>query len=370
MSNRILLGTFCLVLLILALGPTSSAQTSNPCLVLEMWTSWPYAPLPPGWFYTGNIYNWGLPEIGIWLASCAPPVPCPCTASAGGTPPSGSGSSGGAPSGSGSGSPGGAAPSSPPGAASGPTSMATGNTSVAQLDATVPGLGGGLSLTRTWNSQWPSSLAAYSVGIFGPNWRSTYEEKIFMGPDNYLKYGRADGTFWSFGLGTNGTLVPAAPARAAATLTQNSTNWVLTFQSGERRQFSLTTGLLTSIIDRNGNTTQLTYNSSNQLVTVTSPASQHLYFTYGTGSLNLLVTSVTSDFGITLSYGYDTNGRLIQVTKPDLTTLSFVYNAQSEITSVTDNNGLVLESHTYDSSGRGLTSSLANGVNAFSITYP
>lgn len=37
-----------------------------------------------------------------------------------------------------------------------------------------------------------------------------------MGPDNYLKYGKADGTFWSFGLGTNGTLVPAAPARAVA----------------------------------------------------------------------------------------------------------------------------------------------------------
>ena len=370
MINRILLGAFCLVLLILALSPGSLAQTSNPCVVLEMWTSWPYAPLPPGWFYTGNIYNWGLPEIGIWLASCAPQVPCgPCAGSAGGAPPSGSGSSGGSPS-PGSGSPGGAAPSSPPGAASGPTSMATGNTSVAQQDASVAGLGGGLSLTRTWNSQWPSSLAAYSVGVFGPNWRSTYEEKIFMGPDNYLKYGRADGTFWSFGLGTNGTLIPAAPARASATLSQNSTNWILTFQNGEQRQFSVATGLLTAIIDRNGNTTQLTYNSSNQLVTVTSPASQHLYFNYGTGSLSLLVTSVASDFGVTLSYAYDTSGRLIQVTKPDNTTISFAYNTQSEITSVTDNNGLVLESHTYDSSGRGLTSSLANGVNAFSMTYP
>jgi len=143
---------------------------------------------------------------------------------------------------------------------------------------------------------------------------------------------------------------------------------VLTFQNGEQRQFDLATGHLNAIIDRNGNTTQLTYDSSNRLVTVTSPASQHLYFNYQNGS-SFLVTSVTSDFGLTLSYAYDTEGRLIQVTRPDLTTISFTYNTQSQITQVTDSNGKILESHTYDSNGRGLTSSQANGVNAVTVTY-
>jgi YD repeat-containing protein len=58
------------------------------------------------------------------------------------------------------------------------------------------------------------------------------------------------------------------------------------------------------------------------------------------------------------------------VTEPDLTTITFTYNSQSQITTVTDSNGKVLESHTYDSSGRGLTSSRANGVEALTITYP
>jgi len=247
-------------------------------------------------------------------------------------------------------------------------SLGTGDTFIQQSDVKLPGLGGGLSLARTWNSLWPTTQAASSVGLFGPNWRSTYEERVFVGSDYYIKYARSDGSFWSFGLSSTGWL-PAAPANVSATLVQGSNYWTITFQNGEQRQFSLTTGLLTAIIDRNGNTTQLTYDSLNRLVTVTSAAAQHLYFNYGSGS-SYLVTSVTSDFGVTLSYAYDTQGRLIQVTEPDLTIVTLTYNTQSQITSVTDNNGKTLESHTYDSIGRGLTSSQANGVNALTITYP
>ncbi|MDR3573228.1 MAG: DUF6531 domain-containing protein [Anaerolineaceae bacterium] len=252
--------------------------------------------------------------------------------------------------------------------ASNPISLATGNTFIQEADVRLTGLGGGLNLTRTWNSLWPPTQAAMSVGVFGPNWRSTYEERVFLGSDSYIKYARSDGSFWSFGAGGPGWVL-AAPSNAYATLVMGSTSWTLTFQNGEKRLFNLATGALTAIIDRNGNTTQLSYDSSNRLVTVTSPASQHLYFNYQSGS-SYLVTSVTSDFGVTYSYAYDAQGRLSQVTKPDLTTVSFTYNAQSQITTVTDNNGKVLESHTYDPGGRGLTASQANGVNAVTLVYP
>jgi len=126
---------------------------------------------------------------------------------------------------------------------------------------------------------------------------------------------------------------------------------------------------LLSIIDRNGNTTQLTYDNSNRLVTVTDPAGRHLYFSYVSPSSSL-VTSVTSDVGITMAYSYDTQGRLIQATKPDTTTVSFTYDAQSRITAVKDSDGKVLESHTYDTLGRGLSSSRANGVGSVTVSYP
>lgn len=195
-----------------------------------------------------------------------------------------------------------------------------------------------------------------------------------MGSDNYLKYARGDGSFWSFGASPSGnvTWALAAPQNVSATLTTPNTStpyWLITFQNGEQRKFDSTSGMLTAIIDRNGNTTTLTYDSANRLVTVTDPTSRHLTFAYPTTSSHL-VTGVSSDVGLSLSYSYDAQNRLSQVTSPDLTTVTFAYDSQSRITSVTDSSGKVLESHTYDSSGRGLTSARAAGVEAVTITYP
>ncbi len=193
-----------------------------------------------------------------------------------------------------------------------------------------------------------------------------------MGAGGWLTYARGDGGYWYFGLGPNGGISNfsvASPANASATLVAGTTSWTLTFKDGERRQFDLTTGVLTTIIDRNGNTTQLTYDGSNRLSTVTDPGARHLYFNYANGS-SFLVNSVTSDFGVSLTYTYDSQGRLSQITKPDQTTITFTYSSAGQIAQVTDANGKVLESHTYDSNGRGLTSSQANGVNSLTVTYP
>ena len=250
-----------------------------------------------------------------------------------------------------------------------PVCLADGNTYIEQSDLHIPGLGGGLSLVRTWNSRWPSTQTATQVGLFGPNWRSTYEERIFVGNDGYVKYARADGSFWSFGY-SGSNLVPVAPANATATLVQSSSIWTLTFQNGEKRTFDVNSGSLTSIIDRNGNTTTVAYDGTNRLTTVTDPVSRHLTFSYANGS-SRLVTGVSSDVGnLSLSYAYDSQGKLTQVTKPDLTTISFQYDANAFISSVLDSNNKVLESHTYDSAGRALTSSQAGGVNALSLSYP
>lgn len=252
-----------------------------------------------------------------------------------------------------------------------PINLTNGNTYIQQMDLKVPGLGGGLALERTWNSIWPGIENFAANGMFGLNWRSTYEERVFPGSGssvNYMVYSKSDGGLWYFGPNNGSSWPLGSPANTTATLVNNGTAWVLTFQNGEQRTFSLSSGSLTSIIDRNGNTTQLTYDGLNRLVTVTDPVSRHLYFTYGSGS-SVQVTGVSSDLGIALAYAYDTQNRLTQVTKPDLTTISFTYNAQSLITSVTDQNGKTLESHTYDGLGRGLTSSRALGVDAVTVSY-
>jgi YD repeat-containing protein len=252
-------------------------------------------------------------------------------------------------------------------AAGTPINLSSGNTYFQETDIRLSGLGGGLTLTRTWNSIVPS--AENQSGMFGLHWISTYEERVFLGTGEatgYMAYERADGSLWYFPSG-GGAL--ASPANQSAQLSGNGTTWTITFKDGSKKLFSYTSGSLTSIIDRNGNTTSLTYDGTNRLTTVTDAASRHLYFSYQSGS-SLLVTGVTSDFGVSTSYSYDSQGRLTQVTEPDQSTLSFQYNSQSLISAVLDSNGVVLESHTYDSMGRGLTTSRANGVDAVSVSYP
>lgn len=257
-----------------------------------------------------------------------------------------------------------------------PVNLATGNTYIQQSDLRIPGLGGGLTLVRTWNSMWPPHESASQIGLFGPHWRSTYEERVFLGTDNYMKYSRSDGSFWSFAYDGARFVIAGGPGGGGGgggyttmrTPTIAAPNSTITFQNGEQRVFDGTSGALLSITDRNGNATTLTYDSANRLVTVTDPASRTLTFTYQNSS-SYLVIGVSSSVGVSTSYAYDGQNRLSQVTNQDSTTLTFAYDSQSRITSVTDSNGKVLESHTYDSSSRGLTSSRALGVEAITVSY-
>ena len=351
---------FCILFVVSCFTGRNAHAQANPYAPVWMQTLW-YG-YPGGWIPINPVGNPNCWEW-YWMAYCL--VPPPTSPPQEPDPPSQCPPSGPAPGGP----PGGPAPGGPIASAGKPICLATGDTYIEQTDVRLPGLGGGLALRRTWNSIWPASQVAMQIGIFGPNWRSTFEERVYLGSGNYMKYARGDGDFWSFGY-SNGVWSPAAPAKVSATLIQGATSWTLTFQSGEKRTFDITTGNLLSISDRNGNTTQITYDSSNRLYVVTDPAGRTLTFTYGSPT-SFLVTGVASSVGgLSLTYSYDSQGRLTQVTNPDLSTINYTYNSASLITSVTDSQGKVLESHTYDNSARGLTSSRANGVESLTITYP
>jgi len=152
---------------------------------------------------------------------------------------------------------------------------------------------------------WAATQTTNQIGSFGLKWKSNYDERVYVGTDHFVKYATGGGDLWSFGRSSSGPgFSVAAPANVNATLVAGTTTWTLTFQNGEKRLFNIGTGQLTAIIDRNGNTTQLSYDSSSRLVTVTDAAGRHLYFTYANSS-SLLVTGVSSDVGLSLSYSYD-----------------------------------------------------------------
>jgi hypothetical protein len=286
-----------------------------------------------------------------------------------------------------------------------PVSLANGNVSVPETDIRMPGLGGGLTLARTWNSTWPCYFFCEpQVGLFGTQWRSNYEESLYAGPNATMTYSRADGSMWSFAAvgnpnsGSPPTFQLIAPANVPpATLTEQgstSPTWTVTFENGEQRIFNgFFGGPLSEIIDRNGNTTSLTYTNigtaqypNNVLTTVTDPAGRHLNFTYGSPVDGGVVSSVTSDSGtgINVSYVYQVNNSwafnqlfgprtlLTQVTESDNTTTNFAYDSVLNITNVTDTNSKILESHVYDTGAchAGLSSSRANGVDALTVVFP
>jgi YD repeat-containing protein len=257
-----------------------------------------------------------------------------------------------------------------------PVHLATGDTYITQTDVRIPGLGGGLALSRSWHSIPFSSRS--TLGMFGPNWTSSFEENVFVDTGNVVTYLRGDGGVWYFAWrswDSNGNpyFAVGGPASQTATLTQMvlqpTPYWTLVFQSGETRVYDWISGKLLSITDRNGNTTALSYDASYRLSTVTDAVNRHLYFSYASPS-SFLVTGVTSDFGVSLQYAYDGQGRLSQVTYPDQTTVSYQYDQGSRITAVMDSNGKVLESHTYNTCGQGLTAARGGGVEAVTVSYP
>ena len=346
----LLLAVFVCLISLFALIPNAQAQATcgerigwSSCSVYSLWFSACVPPLPKGAFNCSYEGGWTTVCEVVTNTCLAPPAVCTkCQAKQG-------------------------VPKVP--TAASPINLTSGNTYIEEQDLRLPGLGGGITIDRNWNSILPTGESAFPSGMFGLHWRSNYEERVFQGSgeaSGYIAYLQGDGSLWYFT--TSGVL--ASPTDEIATLTQNGTQtWTITFKNGAKKIFDYTSGSLVDILDPNGNSTALSYDSAGRLTTVTDPAGRHLYFSYANGS-SFLVTSITSDFGVSLAYSYDPQGRLTQVTEPDQSTLNFQYDAQSLISTVLDSDGKTLETHTYDSVGRGLTSARADGVDAVTVTYP
>jgi len=254
-----------------------------------------------------------------------------------------------------------------------PINLTDGNTWIQERDYAVPGLGGGLELSRVWNSRLGYAEPPAMAGTFGLGWRSTYEEML-AGPDanSNMTYWRGDGSSWTFTY-TSGlsTYSLASPPDERAQLVQNlvAGGFTLTFPDGAQKVFN-SNNLLAAIIDRNNNQTTLAYDSFNRLVSVTSPGGSTLTFTYGDPNNPMQATTVADAVGAVATYNDDSSSRLTMVTYADGSTLNFTNDPNSSmILSVTDSQGKLLESHTYDAQNRGLTSTRANGVDSISLVY-
>jgi YD repeat-containing protein len=248
--------------------------------------------------------------------------------------------------------------------AGGPINVSTGNVWIQEKDYSLPGLGHGLQLTRTWNSKWQNLAPPAVAGLFGHSWLSNFEEQLFFPDPNSITYYRGDGSSWVFN--SSGQMI--SPPLINAGLSSAGDQYTLTLPDGTQRTFNAG-GRLLAITDRNGNQTTVAYDSSNRLSAVTDAAGRSLTFSYGDPNNPYQATAVQDAVGLIANYAYDSSSRLLRVTYLDGSSLNFAYGSSSMITSVTDGQGKVLESHTYDAADRGLTSSRAGGADLVTVDF-
>ncbi|HUY22655.1 MAG TPA: DUF6531 domain-containing protein, partial [Acidimicrobiales bacterium] len=215
----------------------------------------------------------------------------------------------------------------------------------------VPGRGIPLSFSMSYNS-----LAAAQSSAVGSGWTFNYGASLATDALGNATVTEDNGSTVPFVAQSGGGFL--APSWAPATLVHNGDGTYTFTRLQDDVQFAFSsTGQLSSITDRNGYVTSLSY-TSGKLSTVTDPAGRQLIFTY-TGSL---ITGV-SDPSRSITLGY-TSGNLTSITDAATKVTSFTYDTggQHLLLTVTRPNGQTggpnagtHVTNTYDSSGRILT---------------
>jgi len=246
-----------------------------------------------------------------------------------------------------------------------PINVTNGNMYLQQTDYRLPGIGGGLDLTRTYNSR------QQRAGVFGYGWSTMVDESLTTQGPLLMQLKMPDGQLIYLGrTSTAEPWVPKQPLDFHGQLVRNVDNtYTLTLKDGGVHQFNAN-GKLVSITDRNNNTISLSYDANGKPVTITDAAGRTVTLTYGGDGY---VSAISDSTGTIATYGHWFWGILENVTYADGSQFNFseafvgnsVYMA-----SMTDALGNVLEAHTYDSQGRALTSEVAgNGTELYTLNY-
>jgi RHS repeat-associated protein len=253
-----------------------------------------------------------------------------------------------------------------------PVNVTTGNMYLQQTDYELPGVGGGLQLTRTYNSLGQSARP----GLFGHGWSSAYDESLDVYGTKALRLNLPDGRAVYLSRETEtDPYLPKQPLDFRGQITRNAdSTYTLSLKDSSLHRFNAA-GKLTALVDRNSNQTTLTYDTSGRLSTIADAAGRTLTLTH---TADGIVSSISDSVGViatyTSDYVYSTQiwdwvYRLRAVTYPDGSQVKFTYDFPNRLTVVKDALDNVLEAHTYDSQGRALTSERHGGVELMTLNY-
>jgi RHS repeat-associated protein len=245
-----------------------------------------------------------------------------------------------------------------------PVNVTNGNMWLQEEDFSLPGPGENISVERTYNSILPSS------GLFGYGWSTKYDESLqFFADDKMLRLNMPDGKAIYFGRATSSDTFHSVSPDVFGEIVQNiDSTYILTFRDGRSHKFD-SGGTLLWQKDRNGSQTTLTY-SGGFLTKITDAFGHELYLSPDT---NGKIEKLTYDGERIATYTYlPGTDHLESVDYEDGSKYQFTYdtiNDRPYLITVKDALENVLESHTYDTQGRALTSERQGGVEKYTFEY-
>jgi RHS repeat-associated protein len=241
----------------------------------------------------------------------------------------------------------------------GPVDVTTGNMYLAQSDYYLPSVGAGLAVSRSYNSE------SAAIGLFGRGWSTDYDDNLVVDNTYLVHFRQGDGRVIYFFRGAStGAFTPVIPDFHGQ-VTQGTNGFTLTLQNNTGEQFDAN-GKLLSLFDANGNTTSLTYGANGFLATVTDPFGRSLNVTTNS---NGRATSIADTTGTIATYTYGGGNELLSVTYADNSGIHFSYDGSYRLLTVTDALNNTVESHTYDSQGRAITSETQAGIDHYGLSY-
>src|SRR5207245_3835638 len=188
----------------------------------------------------------------------------------------------------------------------------------------------GTPVTTTYSGN--VDIVNSSSSPFGAGWSLNVLERIWPVTGGVILELPGGLSLW-FANGQNGSFV--TPAGDTSTLALTNNVYTRTLKDGTKINFN-SSGLQTSIVDRNNNALTFGYNGSNQLTTLTDFNNLVTTIAYnGAGK----VSSITDPANRITTLAYDTNNvKLTGITDPDSAVWRYGYDSANRLTTSTQPN--------------------------------
>ncbi len=242
-------------------------------------------------------------------------------------------------------------------AAGNPINFATGNKYEAENDLDISGSGLPMRFVRYYNSR---NRTDRNMGY---GWTGSFSEFITTDTGKLILHEASSREVYFIYDGISGYVSEADTVRKISNI---SGGYLLTEPDGRKLTFD-SSGKLTQIADRNGNTQTPGY-TDGRLSSVQDNSGSQIGFLYDSnGRLSTLTTPIGN-----FTYTYDGAGNLTQVTKPDTKTRQYKYEDPDNphnLTGIINENNVLYAIFAYDAQGRAISSEYSGGQSKVQVAY-